>query len=138
LLGKLFTEQFAFAQGDSVVVIGLGRFGGAVAQSLMSPSTSSIMRSQRAASRGSWVTIRNEVPALGVHAAHQREHLVGRGGVEVAGGLVGQHQRRLQHQRAGDGHALLHAARQLARPLVHGRARPTAASRRARARAAPR
>jgi trk system potassium uptake protein len=35
-LGKLFTEQFAFAQGDSVVVIGLGRFGGAVAQSLMS------------------------------------------------------------------------------------------------------
>ena len=35
-MGKLFTEQFAFAQGDSVVVIGLGRFGGAVAQSLMS------------------------------------------------------------------------------------------------------
>jgi trk system potassium uptake protein TrkA len=36
LLGKLFTEQFAFSRGDSVVVIGLGRFGGAVAQSLMS------------------------------------------------------------------------------------------------------
>jgi trk system potassium uptake protein TrkA len=36
LLAKLFTEQFAFAEGDSVVVIGLGRFGGAVAQSLMS------------------------------------------------------------------------------------------------------
>jgi trk system potassium uptake protein len=35
-LAKLFTEQFAFASGDSVVVIGLGRFGGAVAQSLMS------------------------------------------------------------------------------------------------------
>ena len=35
-MGKLFTEQFAFAAGDSVVVIGLGRFGGAVAQSLMS------------------------------------------------------------------------------------------------------
>lgn len=35
-MGKLFTEQFAFAEGDSVVVIGLGRFGGAVAQSLMS------------------------------------------------------------------------------------------------------
>lgn len=34
-MGKLFTEQFAFARGDSVVVIGLGRFGGAVAQSLM-------------------------------------------------------------------------------------------------------
>jgi trk system potassium uptake protein TrkA len=36
LLGKLFTEQFSFSQGDSVVVIGLGRFGGAVAQSLVS------------------------------------------------------------------------------------------------------
>ena len=35
-MGKLFTEHFAFSAGDSVVVIGLGRFGGAVAQSLMS------------------------------------------------------------------------------------------------------
>jgi trk system potassium uptake protein len=35
LLAKLFTEQFAFSQSDSVVVIGLGRFGGSVAQSLM-------------------------------------------------------------------------------------------------------
>lgn len=34
-MGKLFTEHFAFSAGDSVVVIGLGRFGGAVAQSLM-------------------------------------------------------------------------------------------------------
>ncbi|MNE09931.1 Ktr system potassium uptake protein A [compost metagenome] len=31
----LFSEQYAFAKGDSVVVIGLGRFGGAVANSLM-------------------------------------------------------------------------------------------------------
>jgi len=35
-LGKLFTEQFSFSAGDSVVVIGLGRFGGAVAKSLVS------------------------------------------------------------------------------------------------------
>jgi len=35
LLGRLFTEQYAFSKGDSVVVIGLGRFGSAVAQSLM-------------------------------------------------------------------------------------------------------
>lgn len=35
-MGKLFTEQFSFSQGDSVVVVGLGRFGGAVAESLMS------------------------------------------------------------------------------------------------------
>jgi len=31
----LFTEQFAFSKGDSVVVAGLGRFGSSVAQSLM-------------------------------------------------------------------------------------------------------
>lgn len=34
-MGRIFTEQFAFSSGDSVVVIGLGRFGGAVAQSLV-------------------------------------------------------------------------------------------------------
>jgi len=34
-LGRIFTEQFAFSTSDSIVVIGLGRFGGAVAQSLM-------------------------------------------------------------------------------------------------------
>ena len=34
-MARLFTEQFAFSKGDSVVVIGLGRFGGAVGQSLM-------------------------------------------------------------------------------------------------------
>ena len=34
-MAKLFSEQYAFAQGDSVLVIGLGRFGGAVAHSLM-------------------------------------------------------------------------------------------------------
>lgn len=35
MLGRIFTEQHAFSKGDSVVVIGLGRFGGAVAQSLI-------------------------------------------------------------------------------------------------------
>ncbi len=35
-MGKLFTEQFSFSAGDSVVVIGLGRFGGSVARSLVS------------------------------------------------------------------------------------------------------
>lgn len=34
-MARLFTEQFAFSKSDSVVVIGLGRFGGSVAQSLM-------------------------------------------------------------------------------------------------------
>lgn len=35
MLARLFTEKFSFAKGDSVVVIGLGRFGGSVANSLM-------------------------------------------------------------------------------------------------------
>lgn len=35
MLAKLFTEKLAFSHSDSVVVIGLGRFGGAVAESLM-------------------------------------------------------------------------------------------------------
>lgn len=34
-MGRIFTEQFAFSESDSVVVIGLGRFGGAVAESLI-------------------------------------------------------------------------------------------------------
>lgn len=34
-MGRLFTEQFAFSRSDSIAVIGLGRFGGGVAQSLM-------------------------------------------------------------------------------------------------------
>lgn len=34
-MARLFTEQFSFAKSDSVVVIGLGRFGSAVAQSLV-------------------------------------------------------------------------------------------------------
>ncbi|WP_229518439.1 TrkA family potassium uptake protein [Massilia sp. PAMC28688] len=35
MLGRIFTEQFAFSAGDSVLVIGLGRFGSSVAQSLI-------------------------------------------------------------------------------------------------------
>ena len=34
-MGRIFTEQFAFSASDSVLVIGLGRFGSAVAQSLV-------------------------------------------------------------------------------------------------------
>jgi hypothetical protein len=64
---------------------------------------------------------------VAVNAAHQGEDLVGRRGVEVAGGLVGEHQRRLARQRAGDRHALLHAARQLG-ALAQAIARPTARS----------
>ena len=34
-MARLFTEQFSFSKSDSVVVIGLGRFGRAVGQSLV-------------------------------------------------------------------------------------------------------
>ena len=55
-------------------------------------------------------------------AAHQVEELGedGVGGmlVEVAGGLVGEDQRRLVGERAGDRDALLLAARELRRPMV--------------------
>jgi hypothetical protein len=57
-------------------------------------------------------------PLLLVDLAHEREDLVGGPGVEVAGRLVGQHQRRPPHQRAGDRHALLLPARQAPRVLV--------------------
>jgi hypothetical protein len=48
-------------------------------------------------------------------------------GVEVAGGLVGEDQRRLVDQGAGDGDALLLAARELARQVVEALAQPDAA-----------
>ncbi|MET0319554.1 MAG: TrkA family potassium uptake protein [Duganella sp.] len=35
MLGKIFSQPLSFSSGDSVVVIGLGRFGGSVADSLM-------------------------------------------------------------------------------------------------------
>ena len=56
--------------------------------------------------------------------------------VEVAGGLVGQDQRRLVGERAGDGDALLLAARELGRAMVEplGEAeRPSNCSARSRA-----
>jgi hypothetical protein len=55
-------------------------------------------------------------------AAHQieefAEHDIGGGFVEVAGRLVGEDQRWLVGERAGDGDALLLAARQLGGPVL--------------------
>ena len=50
-------------------------------------------------------------------AAQQPEHLGGGLGVEVAGRLVGEDHGGARDQRAGDGDALLLAARQLRRPV---------------------
>ena len=73
------------------------------------PSTMWTVRRVRAARSGSWVTITIVRPPL-----HQRleqpEHLLGGLRVEVAGGLVGDEDRRVVGERAGDRHALLLAA----------------------------
>ena len=56
--------------------------------------------------------------ARAVQVDEQGEDVGGRGRVEVAGRLVGEDQRGLGHQGAGDRDALLLAARQLAGPVV--------------------
>jgi hypothetical protein len=55
---------------------------------------------------------------LAVQLVQQVQHLFAGGAVEVAGGLVGDDQRRVGHQGAGDGHALLLAAGQLVGVVV--------------------
>ena len=80
-------------------------------------------------------------PELGVHVAQQAVQGVGGRLVEVAGGLVGQQERRVLHQRPGHRHPLLFAARRACRAGARavrrarrGRAapRPSAAPRRRR------
>ena len=78
------------------------------------PSTSRSVRSATAPARGSWVTSTTARPPTATDA-QQLEH--GRPGrvVEVAGGLVGEHQRGLVDQRPRDRQPLLLAARELGR-----------------------
>ncbi len=57
--------------------------------------------------------------AAGVHVLEQGHDLLRHLGVEVARGLVGQQQHGLVDERAGDGHPLLLAARELQRVGVH-------------------
>ena len=56
--------------------------------------------------------------AARVHLVEDLQDLEARLGVEVAGRLVGQDQRRAVHDRARDGGALALAARQLGRPVL--------------------
>jgi hypothetical protein len=53
-----------------------------------------------------------------LHVADQPAHVVTQAGVEIGQGLVEQQEPRLDDQRAGQRHALLLAARQLARQAV--------------------
>src|SRR5579864_6021831 len=57
--------------------------------------------------------------AAGVQLVEELHDLDRGGGIEVAGRLVGEQQRRVVHQRAGDRHALPLAARQLVGVVVH-------------------
>ena len=59
----------------------------------------------------------DRLPVL-VEVVDQVQHLGAGARIEVAGGLVGQDDERIVHQRAGDGHALLLAAGELAGPMV--------------------
>ena len=76
------------------------------------PSRMWIMRWACSAMSRSWVT-RMIVLPVAVQLLEQPHDLLAGGAVEVAGGLVGQQDRRAHHQRARDGHALALAAREL-------------------------
>ena len=54
-----------------------------------------------------------------VETLEQLQDLLGRRAIEVAGGLVGDDQRRIADQRAGDRDALLLAAGELVRVVLH-------------------
>ena len=75
------------------------------------------MRSATDAACASWVTITTVWPKSSTAWRSSSEHLVGRCRVQVAGRLVGEHDRGPVDQRAGDGDALLLAAGQLRRPV---------------------
>ena len=82
------------------------------------PSTSRISRRACAATSFSWV-ISTIVRPEPVEPVQHGEHVGSGLGVEVAGRLVGQHQRRRGHQRPGHRDPLLLAAGELVR-LVAG------------------
>ena len=82
---------------------------------------------------------RHDRRARRVQLLQQREDVRAGAGVQVAGGLVGEQDRRAADQRPGDRHALALAARELRRRVRRaGAPGPTAASAsRARARRSP-
>ena len=79
------------------------------------PSSISTRRGSSAASSGSWV-IDDDRRAVAVELLEQLQDRDARGAVEVAGRLVGEHDRRPPHERARDRHPLAFAAGELRRP----------------------
>ena len=110
--------------------------GGAVAhrrRPTIAPSRSSTRRGSEAAISRSWVITRSSARRRAARAAGRGPPSPERA-VEVAGRLVGQHDRRLADERAGDRHALALAAGELAGPVPQ----PVAEARPARAPPPPR
>ena len=101
------------------------------------PSRSVSRASASAAMLASCVTSTSVTLRRAPHLQQQIEDVAAVGAVEVAGGLVGEDERRIVGQRARDGHALLLAARQLRRivmaAVVRGRLRRAAPGRGPRA-----
>ena len=78
------------------------------------------MRSRRGISARELGVVRDDEQRRAALAVELEEQLVDRlagRAIEVAGRLVGEQQRRLEHHRARERHALLLAAGQLARPV---------------------
>jgi hypothetical protein len=83
----------------------------------ISPSRMYRMRLAIEAASGLWVIISVVWPSSRFDEQHL-QHGVGVLGVQVAGGLVGQHNGRPRNQRARNGHPLLLAAAQLRGPVL--------------------
>ena len=94
------------------------------------PSRSDTWRGARAAISRSWV-ISTMVRPVAFRSTSSADDRRAGGRVEVAGGFVGEHDRRLGDQRAGDADPLALAAGQRARAVVRrGRRGPTGVERR--------
>ena len=88
------------------------------------PSRIAIRRPASAATSRSWVTTTTATPRSALRPPEDAHHVLAAAGVEVAGRLVGEQQRRLADQRAGDGDPLLLATGELARPVPEPVAQP--------------
>ena len=86
---------------------------------LNTPFSRCLMTCAFSAACGSWVTMMIGLAHLGVQPVHEVEHVLCRLPVQVAGGLIGHQDRRVDDNGPGYGHALLFAAGELVRVVVH-------------------
>ena len=113
-----------YRDGLSAVNVGGGSRSGPAHQLRPNPHANhfSVAHVQNAvADGGGFLVVRNHQHCLlefAVGEAQHLEHRFGVLGVEVAGGFVGQDDRRTGDQRAGDRDALLFAAGEFGRPVI--------------------